>query len=47
MSEDYVNSVSDRYIELYEHILGEEFVKSDISNVSERLENNILRYLSE
>ena len=39
MSEDYVNSVSDRYIELYEHILGEEFVKSDISNVSERLEN--------
>ena len=47
MSEGYVNSVSDRYIELYEHILGEEFVKADISNVSERLENNILRYLSE
>ena len=47
MSEDYVNSVSERYIELYEHILGEKFVKSDISNVSERLENNILRYLSE
>jgi len=46
MSEEYVNSVSDRYIELYEHILGEKFVKADISNVSERLEKNILDYLS-
>ena len=46
MSEEYVNSVSDRYIELYEHILGEEFVKADISSVSERLEKNILDYLS-
>ena len=41
MSEEYVNSVSDRYIEFL-HILGEEFVKTDISNVSERLEKNIL-----
>ena len=47
MSDDYVNSVSHRYIELYEHILGEKFVKADISNVSERIENSILRYLSE
>ena len=46
MSEEYVNSVSDRYIEAYEHILGEKFVKADISNVSERLEKNILDYLS-
>ena len=46
MSEEYINSVSDRYIELYEHILGEKFVKADISNVSERLEKNILDYLS-
>tara|TARA_B100000683_G_scaffold164455_1_gene158378 strand:+ start:281 stop:1225 length:945 start_codon:yes stop_codon:yes gene_type:complete len=46
MSEEYVNSVSDRYIELYEHILGEKFVKADISNVSERIEKNILDYLS-
>ena len=46
MSEEYVNSVSDRYIELYEHILGEKFVKADISNVSERIEKNIIDYLS-
>jgi len=46
MSEQYVISVSERYIELYQHILGEQFVKEDISNVSERLEKNILSYLN-
>lgn len=46
MSEEYVTSVSERYIELYEHILGEKFVKEDVSNVIERLEKNILAYLS-
>ena len=46
MSEEYVTSVSERYIELYEHILGEKFVKEDVSNVIERLEKNILDYLS-
>ena len=46
MSEEYVTSVSERYIELYQHILGEQFVKEDISNVSERLEKNILSYLN-
>ena len=46
MTEEYVNSVSERYIELYEHILGENLLKADISNVSERLENNILEYLN-
>ena len=46
MSEEYVTSVSERYIELYEHILGEKFVKSDVSNVIDRLQKNILTYLS-
>ncbi|MGY8987866.1 MAG: phosphoribosylaminoimidazolesuccinocarboxamide synthase [Flavobacteriales bacterium] len=46
MSHQYVTSVSERYIELYEHILGEKFVKGDISNVSERLEKNILDFLN-
>ena len=46
MSEEYVTSVSERYIELYEHILGEKFVKEDISNVVVRLKNNILDYLN-
>jgi phosphoribosylaminoimidazole-succinocarboxamide synthase len=45
MTDEYVNSVSDRYIELYEKILGEKFVKADISCINERIENNVLAYL--
>lgn len=45
MTEEYVNSVSERYIELYENIIGEKFVKSDVSDVIKRVETNILNYL--
>ena len=45
MSDDYIQSVSDRYIELYEQILGEPFVKADLVNIEARIENNVLRYL--
>ena len=45
MSDDYIQSVSDRYIELYENITGETFVKADVSNIQERIENNVLAYL--
>ncbi|SKB39690.1 phosphoribosylaminoimidazole-succinocarboxamide synthase [Salegentibacter holothuriorum] len=45
MSDDYITSVSERYIELYEKITGEAFVKSDISNIETRIENNVLEYL--
>ncbi|MDF1673067.1 MAG: phosphoribosylaminoimidazolesuccinocarboxamide synthase [Vicingaceae bacterium] len=41
MSEDFINQVSERYIELYEHITGEKFVKSDVSDVLKRVEDNI------
>ena len=41
MSEEFINQVSERYIELYEHITGEKFVKSDVSDVLKRVENNI------
>jgi phosphoribosylaminoimidazole-succinocarboxamide synthase len=46
MSEKFVNEISERYIELYENITGEKFIKADISNVSERIENNCMSYLS-
>jgi len=46
MSEEFVNSVSKRYIELYEHITGEEFEKQEAEDVLQRVENNILDYLS-
>ena len=45
MSEEYIATVSERYIELYENILGEQFVKADISNINERIEKNVLEYL--
>jgi phosphoribosylaminoimidazole-succinocarboxamide synthase len=47
MDEAYVNSVSERYIELYENILGEEFFKADISNINERIEKHVLEFLSQ
>jgi len=46
MSEQYCNEVSDRYIELYELITGDKFIKEDVSNVLLRVENNILNYLN-
>lgn len=46
MTDEYIETVSERYIELYENILGEKFVKADISNINERIETNVLHYLS-
>lgn len=45
MTESYVNEVSERYIELYEKITGEKFVKADITNVPERIEKNCMTFL--
>ncbi len=45
MSDEYVNSVSERYIELYEHIVGKPFVKSDTDHIDERIKANIKDYL--
>jgi phosphoribosylaminoimidazole-succinocarboxamide synthase len=45
MTEEYIETVSERYIELYENILGEKFIKADISNIQERIEKNVLAYL--
>ena len=45
MNEEFVNSVSERYIELFEHITGENFVKEEVDDVLNRVENNIKNYL--
>jgi len=47
MDEAYVNSVSERYIELYENILGEKFFKADVSNIHERIEKHVLEFLNQ
>lgn len=46
MTDEYIETVSDRYIELYENILGETFVKADVSNIQERIENNVNEFLA-
>ena len=45
MSDEFINQVSERYIELYEHITGDSFIKSDISNIKERIQTNVEKYL--
>ncbi|AOR29690.1 phosphoribosylaminoimidazole-succinocarboxamide synthase [Formosa sp. Hel1_33_131] len=45
MNDDYIVTVSERYIELYENITGETFVKADVSDIQSRIETNILTYL--
>ena len=45
MTDEYVTSVSERYIELYENIIGEKFEKADVSNIEKRIESNVLEFL--
>lgn len=46
MNDEFVREVSDRYIELYENITGEKFIKTPAENISERIENNCRRFLT-
>ncbi|NQX77671.1 phosphoribosylaminoimidazolesuccinocarboxamide synthase [Gilvibacter sp.] len=46
MSDEYIDSVSDRYIELFEHITGTEFQRADLSNITERITSNVNNYLN-
>ncbi len=45
MPEEFITSVSERYIELYENIAGEKFERADISDVMNRVETNIRNFL--
>ena len=47
ITDAYAESVSDRYIELYEHITGEQFVKEAYDgDLAERIEKNVSEYLA-
>lgn len=46
MSDAYIESVSERYIELYENITGEKFEKADVSNITGRIQQNVSEYLN-
>ena len=41
MTPEFINSVSERYIELYEHITGHKFVKADDANLADRIRTNV------
>ena len=45
MTPEIVREISDRYIELYEHITGREFVKADTEDPLSRIERNVNSYL--
>ena len=47
MTDEYVASVSDRYIELYENILREPFIKADTAAIEHRVEQNVLQFLQQ
>ena len=46
MSDEYIETVSERYIELYEQIMGEKFVKAYVYNIHERIAKNVEKYLA-
>ena len=41
MTEEIVNGITERYIELYENIIGEKFVKAEGENIAARIEKNV------
>lgn len=47
MPDSFVQTISERYIELYEKITGKEFVKSDTTNIQKRIEDNVGQYLAQ
>jgi phosphoribosylaminoimidazole-succinocarboxamide synthase len=46
MDEAFVASVSDRYIELFENITGDKFIKSDLTNIQGRIDKNVRNFLN-
>ncbi|MGM9857261.1 MAG: phosphoribosylaminoimidazolesuccinocarboxamide synthase [Candidatus Limisoma sp.] len=46
MTDDYCQSVANRYIELYEHIVGEKFIPAEDGNIASRIEKNVTDYLA-
>ena len=45
MPEEFVQTITDRYIELYERISGNTFVKSETSDIANRIQSNVENYL--
>jgi phosphoribosylaminoimidazole-succinocarboxamide synthase len=46
MPDEFVDVITERYIELYEKIIGKPFVKADNSNIEARIEKNVVEFLT-
>jgi len=46
MSQEWINEISERYIELYEKVSGEKFVKNPLENIAARIEKNVTNALA-
>ena len=46
MTDEIVNQISERYIELFENITGDKFIKGDVANAAGRIENNIQKFIT-
>jgi len=46
MTEEIINSITERYIELFEHITGDKFVKADSDDVQKRMDSNVSEFLN-
>jgi phosphoribosylaminoimidazole-succinocarboxamide synthase len=47
MGEERIELISQRYIELYEHIVGHPFEKGNLNDIENRIQTNVTRYLSQ
>lgn len=47
MTPEIIKTISDRYIELYEHVTGQDFIKADESNLKDRIAVNVLDCLQQ
>jgi phosphoribosylaminoimidazole-succinocarboxamide synthase len=45
MNDAWTNEISERYIELYEKVAGEKFIKHPSSDIAQRIEQNVIRTL--
>ena len=47
MTDNLVNQISERYIELFENITGDKFIKGDVANAGRRIENSIRQFIAQ
>ena len=47
MTDEIVNQISERYIELFENITGDRFIKGNVANAGSRIESNIRKFIAE